>query len=92
MATSLPCATASCFPRTFITPAKPIHTIIYQEKRLKGKRTEDMSASIVLLTCRAAGVPLTFKEVCAVTNVSKRRTGRFLELLKRILKGTDIMS
>lgn len=51
-----------------------------------------MSASIVLLTCRAAGVPLTFKEVCAVTNVSKRRTGRFLELLKRILKGTDIMS
>lgn len=51
-----------------------------------------MSASIVLLTCRAAGVPLTFKEVCAVTNVSKRRTGHFLELLKRILKGTDIMS
>ena len=43
---------------------------------LRGKNIEAQAAACLYIACRQDGVPRTFKEICAISRVSKKEIGR----------------
>jgi transcription initiation factor TFIIB len=52
------------------------------EKLLKGKGTEAVIAACIYIACREQRVTRTFKEICALTKVSKKDIGKCYKLLQ----------
>lgn len=59
---------------------------VVDTKQLKGKNSEAVSAACLYIACRKEGVPRTFKEICAVSKVSKKEIGRCFKLILRALE------
>ena len=53
---------------------------------LKGRANEAIASACLYIACRQEGVPRTFKEIVAVSTVSKKEIGRCFKL---ILKARD---
>lgn len=56
------------------------------EKNLRGRSNDAISSACLYIACRQEGVPRTFKEIVAVSTVSKKEIGRCFKL---ILKAHD---
>jgi transcription initiation factor TFIIB len=56
------------------------------ENLLKGKGTEAIIAACIYIACKEQKVDRTFKEVCALTKVSKKDIGKCYKLLQPILE------
>ena len=61
---------------------------IYEGKKLKGRSYHGIAAACLFIACRQEQVPRTFKEICAVSNCSKKEIGRTVKLIVRV-QGTD---
>ncbi|WKY13867.1 hypothetical protein Q1695_004592 [Nippostrongylus brasiliensis] len=59
---------------------------VLDSKALKGKNNEAQAAACLYIACRKEGVPRTFKEICAVSRVSKKEIGRCFKLIIKSLE------
>ncbi|TKR60941.1 hypothetical protein L596_028122 [Steinernema carpocapsae] len=66
--------------------AAKIFKDVLDSKALKGKNNEAQAAACLYIACRKEGVPRTFKEICAVSRVSKKEIGRCFKLIVKSLE------
>uniref|UniRef100_A0A915KQP4 Transcription initiation factor IIB n=1 Tax=Romanomermis culicivorax TaxID=13658 RepID=A0A915KQP4_ROMCU len=59
---------------------------VVDSRQLKGKNGEAIAAACLYIACRKEGVPRTFKEICAVSKVSKKEIGRCFKLILRAIE------
>ena len=76
-------------PKSISDSAKLIYKTVFDGKVLKGKSTEALVASSIFIACRQAKVPRTFREIYALTNVTKKEIGRTFKLVENYLRTTN---
>lgn len=69
-----------------ISSAMEIYKRVYESKALKGKNSDAIIAASVYIACRKEGVPRTFKEICAVSRISKKEIGRVFKAMVNVLE------
>merc|ERR1711964_663584 len=57
--------------------------LVDDAKAFKGKSQEAIIAGCIFIACRQCGVPRTFREIFALTKVSKKDIGRTFKLLEK---------
>eukprot|EP00118_Oscarella_pearsei_P005736 m.26354 g.26354 ORF g.26354 m.26354 type:complete len:286 (+) comp29263_c0_seq1:225-1082(+) len=72
--------------RTIVDRANLLFKQVDAEKHLKGRSGDAIAAACLYIACRQEGVPRTFKEICAVSKVSKKEIGRCFKLILRALE------
>ena len=79
--------------------ANSLFTKVHNAKNLKGRSNEAKAAACLYIACRQEGVPRTFKEIVAVSTVSKKDIGRCFQLILKfhetnvdIIKTGDFMN
>ena len=72
--------------KTIVDRANNLFKMVHDGRNLKGRANEAISAAVLYIACRQEGVPRTFKEIVAVSTVSKKEIGRCFKL---ILKAHD---
>jgi transcription initiation factor TFIIB len=73
-------------PQTIIDRANNLFKMVHDGKNLNGRANDAIAAACLYIACRQEGVPRTFKEIVAVSTVSKKEIGRSFKL---ILKAHD---
>merc|ERR1719219_689724 len=73
-------------PKTIVDRANQLFKMVSDGKFLKGRSNDAIAAACLYIACRQEGVPRTFKEIVAVSTVSKKEIGRCFKL---ILKAHD---
>ena len=73
-------------PRTITDRANVLFKVVYEGRNLKGRSNSAIAAACLYIACQQDGVPRTFKEIVAVSAVSKKEIGRVFKL---ILKAHD---
>jgi transcription initiation factor TFIIB len=66
--------------------AKHIFKLADEAKFLKGKPVEAIIAGCIFIACRQNGVPRTFREIYALTRVSKKEIGRVFKALEGFIQ------
>ncbi len=59
-------------PKTISDIAKQLYKRANEEKLLRGKPLNAVIATCIFIACRQANVPRTFREICSLTNISKK--------------------
>ncbi|GAB1606970.1 transcription initiation factor IIB-like [Argonauta hians] len=59
---------------------------VHESKSLKGRANDAIASACMYIACRKEGVPRTFKEICAVSKVSKKEIGRTFKLILKALE------
>jgi transcription initiation factor TFIIB len=72
--------------KTITDRAHKLFKTVHDGKNLKGRSNDAIAAASLYIACRQEGVPRTFKEIVAVSTVSKKEIGRCFKL---ILKAHD---
>ncbi|KAI8847281.1 cyclin-like protein [Chytridium lagenaria] len=62
--------------KVVVDSAKQLFKRVEDEKLLRGKTHDAIMAACIYVACRHHSVTRTFKEICNVTNVSKKEIGR----------------
>merc|ERR1719474_817766 len=73
-------------PKTITDRANQLFKMVSDGKNLRGRSNDAISSACLYIACRQEGVPRTFKEIVAVSTVSKKEIGRCFKL---ILKARD---
>jgi transcription initiation factor TFIIB len=73
-------------PRSIQDQASKTFKNMLDSKTLKGKNGEAQAAACLYFACRKEGVPRSFKEICAVSKVSKKEIGRCFKLIVKTLE------
>jgi len=68
-------------PRTITDRANVLFKVVYEGRNLKGRSNSAIAAACLYIACRQDGVPRTFKEIVAVSAVSKKEIGRVFKLI-----------
>lgn len=68
-------------PMTIVHRAKYLYRQIYNINCLKGRSTDARASACLYIACRQEKCPRTFKEMCAISSVSKREIGRCFKLI-----------
>ncbi|KAL3117934.1 hypothetical protein niasHT_005177 [Heterodera trifolii] len=72
--------------RTIQDRAAKLYKEVLESKALRGKNNEAQAAACLYIACRQEGVPRTFKEICAVSKVSKKEIGRCFKLIQKTME------
>jgi len=72
--------------RSIQDQAAKIYKDVLDSKALRGRNNEAQAAACLYIACRKEGVPRTFKEICAVSRVSKKEIGRCFRLIIKSLE------
>lgn len=70
-------------PKNVSDTAKHLYKLVDDAKAFKGKSQEAIIAGCIFIACRQCGVPRTFREIYALTKVSKKDIGRTFKALER---------
>ncbi len=70
-------------PKTAADFAKHLFKIVEDAKAFKGKSQEAIIAGCIFIACRQSGVGRTFREIFALTKVSKKEIGRTFKALEK---------
>lgn len=66
---------------------------VHDGKNLKGRSNDAKASACLYIACRQEGVPRTFKEICAVSKISKKEIGRCFKLtLKALETSVDLIT
>jgi len=65
--------------------AKHIYKLVEDAKALKGKSQDAIVAGCIFISCRQNGVPRTFREIFALTQIQKKEIGRIFKQLESFL-------
>jgi transcription initiation factor TFIIB len=74
---------AVSIPKNVSDTAKHLFKIVDDAKAMKGKSQESIIAGCIFIACRQCGVPRTFREIYALTKVSKKEIGRTFKALEK---------
>ena len=79
-------------PRAIVDRANNLFKQLQDGSRLKGRSIDAKASACLYIACRQEGVPRTFKEICAVSKISKKEIGRcFKVILKAVEAPVDII-
>ena len=67
--------------KTIVDRANNLFKMVHDGKNLKGRSNDAIAAACLYISCRQEGVPRTFKEIVAVSTVSKKEIGKIWFLL-----------
>jgi len=70
-------------PKNASDCAKHLFKLVDDAKAFKGKSQEAIIAGCIFIACRQCGIPRTFREIFALTKVSKRDIGRTFKALEK---------
>jgi transcription initiation factor TFIIB len=73
-------------PRLIADRAKQLYKLVEDERLTRGKVNDGIVAACIYVACRQEKVPRTFKEISALTLVSKKDIGRCYKLLAPLLE------
>ncbi len=73
-------------PKVIADRAKQLFKLVEDERIFKGRGTEGAVAACIYIACREAKVPRTFKEISALTMVSKKEIGRCCKAMAPFLE------
>ncbi|XP_014253313.1 transcription initiation factor IIB [Cimex lectularius] len=73
-------------PKTIIDRANNLFKQVHDGKNLKGRANDAIASACLYIACRQEGVPRTFKEICAVSKISKKEIGRCFKLILKALE------
>lgn len=59
--------------------------MVHDGKNLKGRANDAIASASLYIACRQEGVPRTFKEICAISKISKKEIGRCFKLILKAL-------
>lgn len=80
-------------PKTIVDRANNLFKQVHDGKNLKGRSNDAKASSCLYIACRQEGVPRTFKEICAVSKISKKEIGRCFKLtLKALATSVDLIT
>ena len=74
---------AVSIPKNVSDTAKHLYKLVDDAKAFKGKSQEAIIAGCIFIACRQCGVPRTFREIYALTKVSKKDIGRTFKALEK---------
>ena len=63
-------------PKTITDRANSLFKMVHDGRNLKGRANEAIASACLYIACRQEGVPRTFKEIVAVSTVSKKVISR----------------
>lgn len=72
-------------PKQVSDTAKHLYKMVDDAKAFKGKSTEAIIAGCIFIACRQCKLPRTFREIYALTKVSKKDIGRTFKALEKFL-------
>ncbi|XP_035489054.1 transcription initiation factor IIB-like isoform X1 [Scophthalmus maximus] len=72
-------------PAIIIDRTNNLFKQVYEQKSLKGHAHDAIATACLYIACRQEGVPRTFKEICAVSPISKKKIGRCFKLILKML-------
>jgi len=70
-------------PKNVADTAKHLFKVVDDAKAFKGKSQEAIIAGCIFIACRQCKVPRTFREIYALTKVSKKDIGRTFKALEK---------
>ncbi len=70
-------------PKNVSDTAKHLFKLVDDAKAFKGKSQEALIATCIFIACRQCEVPRTFREIFALTKVSKKELGRTFKALEK---------
>lgn len=73
-------------PKVIIDRSKQLFKMVEDERILKGKGPDGAIAACIYIACKEASVPRTFKEISALTMVSKKDIGRCCKAMAPFLE------
>jgi len=73
-------------PQTIRDRANELYKQVDDQKSMRGRTADGMTAASLYIACRYEKVPRTFKEICALTKVSKKEIGRCYKFMCKILE------
>lgn len=73
-------------PRTVQDAAKQAYRLVFDRPPLRSRSTPSIMAASIIVACRHAGVPRTFREIAGLTGVPPQDIGRTFKLMRRILQ------
>uniref|UniRef100_A0A182PB41 Transcription initiation factor IIB n=1 Tax=Anopheles epiroticus TaxID=199890 RepID=A0A182PB41_9DIPT len=80
-------------PKTITDRANNLFKQVHDGKNLKGRSNDAKASACLYIACRQEGVPRTFKEICAVSKISKKEIGRCFKLtLKALATSVDLIT
>jgi len=68
-------------PRTITDRANALFKMVHDGRSLRGRSNDAIASACLYIACRQEGVPRTFKEIVAVSTVSKKEIGRCFKLI-----------
>jgi transcription initiation factor TFIIB len=80
---------AVSIPKQVSDTAKHLYKMVDDAKAFKGKSTEAIIAGCIFIACRQCKLPRTFREIYALTKVSKKDIGRTFKALEKFLAGRN---
>lgn len=72
--------------KTITDRANLLFKQVHDGKTLKGRSNDAIASACLYIACRQEGVPRTFKEICAISKVSKKEIGRCFKLILKALE------
>jgi len=79
---------AISLPKSIVDSSKQLFKRADEERLLKGKSVDAIIAACIFIACRQGRVPRTFKEIVALTSVSKKDIGACFKVLNRAFETT----
>ncbi|XP_076455472.1 transcription initiation factor IIB-like [Babylonia areolata] len=73
-------------PKMIADRASTLFKQVHEGKALKGRSNDAIASACMYIACRQEGVPRTFKEICAVSKISKKEIGRVFKLILKNLE------
>ncbi|KAK3086990.1 hypothetical protein FSP39_000088 [Pinctada imbricata] len=73
-------------PKVIADRANNLFKQVHEGKTLKGRSNDAIASACMYIACRQEGVPRTFKEICAVSKISKKEIGRVFKLILKNLE------
>lgn len=74
---------AMSIPKNVSDTAKHIFKMVNDAGAFRGKSQDTIIAGSIFIACRQCKVPRTFREICALTKVSKAEIGRIFKALEK---------
>uniref|UniRef100_A0A8C5KNI8 General transcription factor TFIIB n=1 Tax=Jaculus jaculus TaxID=51337 RepID=A0A8C5KNI8_JACJA len=73
-------------PRNIVQRTNNLFKQVCEQKSIKGRANDAIASACLYIACRQEGVTRIFKEICAVSRITKKEIGRSLKL---ILKASE---
>ncbi|KAM8839546.1 transcription initiation factor IIB-like isoform 2-T2 [Synchiropus picturatus] len=73
-------------PKSIVNQTNYLFKQVYEQKSLKGRANNAIASACLCIACRQEGVPRTFKEISAVSGISKKEIGRCFKLILKALE------